>query len=314
MKQIDIILPVYNEGLVLRTFHDELERVLTTLADRYKFTCIYVLDKSRDNSIEVLKAICETRPNVQVLALSKRFGHQMSLVAGMDHSTGDAAIMMDTDLEHPPALIPKLLEQYEQGYDVVRTMRTYSQKISVQKKAFSWLFYRVLQKLSGIDIEGGAADFRLVSKKVLKVFQNNIREQNQFLRGLFPWVGFKTTTVHFTSQQRTHGKSKYSPKRLINFAVLGIISFSKLPLRFAVVIGLVVSFLSFLYGIWVIISALFFEKNPEGWTSIFVIMSFIGGLQLFFLGVLGEYIGVIFDEVKRRPLYIVEEQFLSSPK
>lgn len=311
MKKIDLVLPVYNEAQALRNFQEALTKVLGTLADKYEFELIYVLDKSTDDSLVVLRELASEYKNIHVLALSKRFGHQMSLVAGMDHASGDAVIMMDTDLEHPPAVIPDLLRKYEEGFEVVYTLRTYHDRIALPKKVFSRFFYRILQKFSGIDIKDGAADFRLISKKVLTVFQEGIREQNQFLRGLFPWVGFKTASVHFVSSQRQYGKSKYNPLRLVNFAILGIITFSKAPLRFAVVVGLVVSCVSFLYGIWVIIASLFLEQSPEGWTSLFVVMSFIGGLQLFFLGVLGEYIGIIFDEVKRRPLYIVEEKISS---
>jgi glycosyltransferase involved in cell wall biosynthesis len=307
MKTIDIVLPVYNEALVLRDFHQKLTETLNTLKDKYVFQTIYVLDKSSDGSLDVLKELSAQHANVRVIALSKRFGHQMSLVAGIDHAMGDAVIMMDSDLEHPPAVIPKLLEQYEKGFDVVYTVRTYNEQSTLQKKLFSWFFYKLIRKFSGINVREGAADFRLISRKVAKVFQNNIREQNQFLRGLFPWVGFNSTAVHFVSQQRTHGKTKYNPRRLVNFAILGIISFSKLPLRIAIVVGLVVSFLSVLYGIWVIVVSIFFEHTPEGWTSLFVVMTFIGGMQLFFMGVLGEYIGIIFDEVKRRPLYIVDD-------
>jgi glycosyltransferase involved in cell wall biosynthesis len=307
MKKIDIVLPVYNEASVIGEFHKKLNETLETLKDRYVFQAIYVLDKSSDNSLSVLKDVSARYANVQVIALSKRFGHQMSLVAGIDHATGDAVIMMDSDLEHPPAVIPQLLERYEKGFDVVYTVRTYNAKSSINKKLFSWFFYKLIRKFSGINVREGAADFRLISRKVADVFKNNIREQNQFLRGLFPWVGFNSTSVHFVSQQRQSGKSKYNPRRLVNFAILGIISFSKLPLRIAIVIGLLVSLLSILYGIWVIVFSIFFEHTPEGWTSLFVVMSFIGGLQLFFMGVLGEYIGIIFDEVKRRPLYIVDE-------
>lgn len=311
MKQIDIILPVYNEESILPYFHEALEKVTSTLRDRYSFSFIYVVDKSSDQSLGVLRALCKNSPQITVLSLSKRFGHQMSLVAGMDHAKGDAVIMMDTDLEHPPEVIPKLLLEFEKGFEIVYTVRKYNEKNAFTKKFFSKAFYRVIRKLSGMQIEEGAADYRLISSKVLRVFSSNIREQNQFLRGLFEWVGFKKTRVVFTSNKRSRGKSKYSTRRLINFAILGITSFSKLPLRFAMILGLTVAFGSILYGIWVVIGALFFDTNPEGWTSLIVIATLLGGVQLMFMGIIGEYLGVIFDETKHRPLYIVEEKFSS---
>ncbi len=309
MKLISVILPVYNEGQVIRAFSDELFRVADSLSDSYTFEVIYCLDKSTDDSYRVIKRICDERPEAVLLHMSRRFGQQMSLVAGMDRARGDAAIMMDCDLEHPPSLIPKLLEMYEQGYDVVNTLRTYHEKAGFLKKLTSGLYYRVLSALSSVKLEEGSADFRLISRKCLDVFKNSIREQHQFLRGLFRWVGFEQCSVEFTSGAREAGNSKYSVRRLFSFAINGIISFSKMPLTISVGLGVAVALLGFVFGLYSIIEGLITGSAPPGWPSTIALIAFLGGLQLAVLGVIGRYIGDIFDEVKQRPLYIIEEEY-----
>ncbi|MFD0676222.1 MULTISPECIES: glycosyltransferase family 2 protein [unclassified Paenibacillus] len=309
MKKINVILPVYNESEVIESFNNELQNVIKLLNSKYEFQVIYVLDKSRDGTIEILRDIAKQYTNVKVIALSRRFGHQMSLVAGMHQCDGEAVIMMDCDLEHPPIIIKELLEKFEEGFDIVQTKRIYNEKISFFKKTGSRLFYKLLSKLSSVPISSDSADFRLISKRVVTVFKKDITEQNQFLRGLFPWVGFNQTNITFISESRKKGKSKYNLKRLINFATMGIIAFSKIPLKFSVYIGLTISILSIFYGLYTILSFFISKNIPEGWTSVIATVSFLGGIQLIFMGIIGEYIGGIFDEVKNRPLYIIEEEF-----
>jgi len=210
-------------------------------------------------------------------------------------------------MQHPPAVIPKLLEKFEQGYDVVQAIRTYDSKIHPAKQWTSRLFYKVQNWLSPIDIPVGAADFRLISRKVRKVFQSSIREQNQFLRGLIQWVGFRQATVEFVSPPRVAGATKYRVLSLFTFSVTGITSFSKVPLRSAAVVGFIISALSVLYGLFAITVYLTVGHLPPGYTSLIVAVSFMGGLQLTVLGIVGEYLAAVFDEVKRRPLYIVDE-------
>jgi len=307
MKTIDVVLPVYNEEEVLDAFHAALTSVVTTLADRYRFNVWYVLDRSRDDSIGVLTRLAERDPAVTVLHLSTRFGHQMSLVAGMDQSQGDALIMMDCDLQHPPAVIPRLLEKFEDGYDIVHAIREYDQDAGAFKRWTSRMFYRLQNTLSPVEMQPGAADFRLISRKVARLFQTSIRERSQFLRGLFQWVGFRSAQVPFVSPPRTRGTTKYDVTRLIAFSVTGILSFSKIPLRVATLFGFFISTLSLLYGIWLIGRFFVAGHMPPGYTSLIVMMMFLGGLQLMVLGVMGEYLGSVFDEVKQRPLYIVDE-------
>ena len=268
---------------------------------------IYVLDRSSDNTFGVLKRLSALYDNITVLHLSRRFGHQMSLVAGIDYSRGDALIMMDCDQQHPPAVIPLLLEKFEEGFEIVHTVREYDPVAGSLKKWTSRMFYRLQNALSPVDLRAGAADFRLISRKVVCVFQTSIREQNQFLRGLFQWIGYSGATVCFVSTPRVAGSTKYRAGQLIAFAVIGILSFSKLPLRLASLLGFTISTMSLLYGIALIVYYFWAGHVPRGYTSLIVVILFMGGLQLTFLGIMGEYMGSVFDEVKRRPLYVIDE-------
>jgi len=283
MKTIDIILPVYNEEDGIAAFHESLSAVLGTLSDRYRFNVIYVLDRSSDNTFGVLKRLSALYDNITVLHLSRRFGHQMSLVAGID------------------------LEKFEEGFEIVHTVREYDPVAGSLKKWTSRMFYRLQNALSPVDLRAGAADFRLISRKVVCVFQTSIREQNQFLRGLFQWIGYSGATVCFVSTPRVAGSTKYRAGQLIAFAVIGILSFSKLPLRLASLLGFTISTMSLLYGIALIVYYFWAGHVPRGYTSLIVVILFMGGLQLTFLGIMGEYMGSVFDEVKRRPLYVIDE-------
>jgi dolichol-phosphate mannosyltransferase len=307
MNTVDIVLPVYNEEEALPSFHASLTDALQTLSDRYRFGICYVLDRSSDGSLGVLKRLADEDERVTVVHLSTRFGHQMSLVAGIDQSRSDAVIMMDCDLQHPPAVIALLLKKFEDGYDIVHAIREYDQVAGRFKRWSSHLFYRIQNALSPVEMQPGAADFRLISRKVAQLFQTSIRERSQFLRGLFQWVGFRTASVSFVSPARAKGTTKYDLKRLITFSVTGILSFSKIPLRIATLVGFFFSTLGLAYGVWLIGRFFIAGHMPPGYTSLIVMMLFLGGLQLTVLGILGEYLGSVFDEVKQRPLYIVDE-------
>lgn len=306
MKQIDIVLPVYEEEAGIRDFNASLFAVLRTLQHRYHFRVIYVVDRCRDNSFGVLTSLVADFPEITVLQLSRRFGHQMSLVAGMDQSRGDALIMMDCDQQHPPDLVPELLDRFEAGYDIVFTARRYESSVGIGKRLTSRLFYMLQNRLSPVEIPEGSADFRLISRKVVQVFQESVREQEQFLRGLFHWIGYRSTTIEFNSPARSFGVTKYDMWGLVQFSINGILSFSRTPLRFATALGLAISFGSLAYGVLLAVSYFFGGPRPAGYTSLAAALFFLGGLQLFVLGVIGEYIGSIHAQVKRRPLYIID--------
>lgn len=306
-KTLQVICPVYNEEKMVELFYNHLNKVLSQLTN-YETRILFVMDKSSDNTADVLQKLATNDKRVQVLMLSSRFGHQMSLVAGIDHSQADAVIMMDSDLQHPPELIPEMLRQYELGHEVVYTIRNEPKDNSTIKKICSKLFYKVMNRLSEVEISSGEADFRLISKRVAIIFQTSIRERNQFLRGLFAWMGFKKIGITYDANNREVGVSKYSWARMFRFAFSGIVSFSKKPLQYAIYLGLIFSLFGFFFTGVTILNYYINDQTPSGWSTLSILVCLFGGIQLFFMGVLGEYIGAIFDEVKGRPLYLVESK------
>lgn len=307
MKKINVIVPVYEEEEIIALFNETLFLSLEKLTIRFTFEVIYVVDRGSDRTLEILEDIHASNPHVTILSLSRRFGYQNSIIAGIDHCDGDAAIIMDADLEHPPTLISALLEKFDKGYDVVHTVKNYHQDINFMKRFSSRLFYRLLNLISDMKMLENSEDFRLVSKRVLQVFQSSIREQNQFLRGLFQWVGFRSTQIYFTTDKRAAGQSKFNFRSMFTFAVFGFLSFSKVPLKAAAALGSGMAISSFLYAALLVFKYLFYNTAPPGWATIVILILFVGGTQLLVLGILGSYIGSIFDEVKKRPLYLVEK-------
>ncbi len=307
MKTLTVIAPVYNEEEVISDFYRELRRALDGLTD-YRSTMLFVIGRGTDRTLAIVKELAVTDPALKVLSLSARGGHQMQLLAGIDHADTDVVIMMDSDLQHPPAVIPKLLAEFEKGNDVVCTLREKSSDQSIYRKLSSDLFYLLLNLISEVTISPNAADFRLISKRIAAILRKDIRERNLFLRGIVPWLGFNQTAVRFTANPRRAGKSKYSLPRLITFGLSGVVSFSRKPLRVATVVGLGFACAGFLYGLFTVVQYVFLKSLPSGYATLVVLLSVFGGLQLVFLGIIGEYIGAIFDEVKRRPHYIIDEK------
>jgi len=309
MQTIDVICPVFREEDVIELFHDRLSAALEPLSKRYDFHVIYVLDPSPDGTESLLAGIAARDPRVDVLVMSRRFGHQAALIAGMDRSRGDAAIMLDSDLQHPPELIDTLLAHWEDGAEVVQAIRQDGAETGPFKRWASRWFYRLFAKVGAVDLPAGSSDCRLLSERVIEVFRAQLLEQNPFLRGLVNWVGFKAVNVPFQPVPRTRGHSKYPTSTLMNFALNGICSFSKLPLRFCIGLGLTVAALSFVGGLLQIVIYMFESTAVPGWASLIAALCFLGGVQLFFLGVIGEYVSLIFDEVKSRPRYLIDRQY-----
>lgn len=305
---VTVICPAYNEEEVIRSFYHVLHDELKRLPEKYEAGIIFVVDRCSDGTLEILKEIATCDRAVRILALSSRFGHQMSLLAGIDHCNSDAVVMMDSDLQHPPSLIGAMLEKFEQGYDVVYTIRQDPPEIGLLKRLSSKLFYRTINRISQVPINESAADFRLASRRVVEVFQKQIRERNQFLRGLFSWIGFRSVGIPFRAGTRPAGKSKYSLGRMVRFGAHGIISFSKKPLQAAVVAGFIFAAFGLLNALVTFVQYFVYRSLPSGWTTMTILISVFSGVQLIFLGIIGEYIGAIFDEVKGRPHYLVEEQ------
>ena len=308
MRTLTVVCPVYNEEEVIAAFYAELNAVLATVADRYRADILFVVDRGTDRTLDILKDIAGRDGKVRILALSARFGHQMALLAGIDHSQADAVIMLDSDLQHPPDLIPVLLDAFEQGHDVVFTIRQVSPDTPLFARWSSRAFYKFLNALSRVPIIENAADYRLISRRVAQVFQTEIRERNQFMRGLMGWVGFRRTAIAFQVRSRGAGQSKYSLGRLFRFAIEGITSFSKRPLQAAIFVGFGFAFFALALVFVTLFQYFHYSRLPSGWTTIVILVAGFNGIQLIFLGIIGEYIGAIFDEVKARPHYIVEDR------
>jgi polyisoprenyl-phosphate glycosyltransferase len=309
MTTLAVICPVYMEEEIIERFYENLKHILNTLPEEYESKIIFVVDHSKDNTLKTLKRIAAADKKTQILALSSRFGHQMSLLAGIDHADADAVVMMDSDLQHPPELIPRMLEYFEQGYEIVYTLREEGDETNWKQRMGSKFFYRMINWVSKVPIIENAADFRLVSRKVAAVFKTQLRERNQFMRGLFSWVGFRRIGIPFQVGTRSAGRSKYSLHKRMQLAVHGIVSFSKRPLQAAVLVGLAFAFLGFIFALVTFIQYFIYDSLPSGWTTLAILISVFSGIQLIFLGIIGEYIGAIFDEVKARPHYLIEEKW-----
>jgi glycosyltransferase involved in cell wall biosynthesis len=267
---------------------------------------ILVDDGSRDRTYELMLEASRADPRFRLIRLSRNFGHQIALTAGVDLAAGDAVIVLDADLQDPPEVILELATRWREGYDVVYAVRDAREGETRFKRATATAFYRAFNRISEVEVPVDAGDFRLVDRRALDVF-SQMRESNRFVRGMFSWIGFRQTGVVYERHERFAGETKYPLRKMLRFAATGVISFSAAPLRAALNLGFVVSAVSFMFGIWSVVVKLSGLYEVPGWTSIVVVTTFIGGVQLIVLGVIGEYIGDIHAEVKRRPLYVVSE-------
>lgn len=306
--KLTVIAPVFNEEEVIGAFHDRLSEVLASLAD-VDAKVLYVVDRCTDNTLEVLRALARRDPRVKVIALSSRFGHQMSLVAGIDHSLdSDAIVMMDSDLQHPPELIPALIDNFRRGFEVVYTVRRDTEDINPLRKLAGNLFYRLLAKISHVPMNANTADFRLISGRVGKILSTDFRERNMFLRGIFTWIGFRQTGIEYVAQKRAGGYSKYSLSKMLHLATSGVLSFSTRPLQLGIFVGVIFSLLSFIMVMWTVVQFFLDKTIPSGWTTLVALLLMFSGIQLIVLGIIGAYIGGIYEEVKGRPRYIIDEE------
>lgn len=307
MKKISIVIPAYNEEGNLSTLFKKIKEIFSSL-ENYNFEIIFVNDGSTDSTQEQLLSLSEMHPEVMYIEFSRNFGHQLAVKAGMDNAYGDAVITMDADLQHPPEMIHEMISHWEEGYDIIYTLRRYPKKISRLKKLSSKFYYKLVNAISEIRIEEGSADFRLLDASVVDVFRN-INEQDPFLRGLTQWMGFSQKAIPYTAHERLTGTSKYSLKKMLKLALSGITSFSTKPLYFATYLGFFFATLSLLY-IPYVIWAFYSGTEIKGWASILITIVFFGGLQLIILGILGIYIGKIFKQNKNRPNYIIKNKKL----
>jgi polyisoprenyl-phosphate glycosyltransferase len=306
--KLAVVTPVFNEEGVIEHFHSRVRTVLNSLED-VEATILFVVDRCTDNSLNVLRNVVANDPQSKVIALSSRFGHQMSLLAGIEHSLdADAIIMMDSDLQHPPELISELIAEFRRGFEVVYTVRLDTERVSFIRKIAGNLFYWGLARLSQVPINANSSDFRLISSRVARVLTAGFPERKMFLRGLFSWMGFKQTGIDYVAEKRFAGKSKYSFSRMVQLAIAGILSFSTKPLQVGIFFGLGLAAFGFILLMFSVFSYFFDRKIPSGYTTIVVLLLLFSGIQLIVMGIIGEYIGGIYEEVKGRPRYIIEEE------
>lgn len=299
---VSIVVPVYNEAENVAAFHQKICEVME--ATSYSFELLFVDDGSQDASVVLLDQICQRDPRVRMLVLSRNYGHQTALTCGLDYAAGDVVITMDGDFQHPPELVPVLLQQWEAGFEVVQTVRMSTEGVSFFKQWTSSMFYRVINALSDVKIVEGGSDFRLLDKKAVRAFRL-FRERARFIRGMVSSMGFRTTQFEFVAPPRRAGVSKFSLHKMLHFALDGITAFSRLPLRFALYAGIVCGLVSFILTFHVLYIKLMTEEAVAGWATVAASILFLGGLQLIGIGIVGEYVGRIFEEVKQRPLYLV---------
>jgi polyisoprenyl-phosphate glycosyltransferase len=303
-KTVSIAIPVFNEAENIPILFDHLKPVLDSLP--FTFEILFVDDGSTDETYTKIKELQRRDRRVKAISFSRNFGHQAALTAGLQYATGDAVITMDGDLQHPPSLIPTLLERWTEGFRIVYTTREATADESFFKKSTSRLFYRIINAFSDTPVQPFAADFRLLDRTVVDSL-NTLKERDRFLRGLIGWMGFPSIGIPYQADERAAGTSKYSTRKMIKLAVDGILSFSAAPLHLVTYLGLAVSFLSFVYGLYSIYAYFFTNLTIPGWTSLLVTVLFLGGVQLFSIGFLGEYLIRVYNEAKGRPPYIIQE-------
>ncbi len=302
--KISIVIPSFNEEgnieIMVQSLHFELEKT------GFEYELIFVDDGSKDKTLQVLQNLAKNDSKVFFVELSRNFGHQNALMAGLELASGDAIITMDGDMQHPPSLIPELIKKWEEGYDVVYTRRLEDKNLSAFKKTTSKLFYKFINHISEIKIENGTADFRLMDKKITKVFFT-FSENELFIRGLVNWVGFKQFAIEYQPAERFSGKSKYTIKKMVQFALKGITSFSIRPLYISIFIGLSTFLLATLLYTFYVFYSLFYGQTISGWASLIFTVVLFGGLNLIVLGIIGIYVGKLFMQSKNRPNYLIRD-------
>jgi len=312
MKLIDIVVPCFNEQDVLTTFYKETEKVVNKISG-YTFRYIFINDGSRDDTLIILKGMAQTYDNVKYISFSRNFGKEAGMYAGLSGSGGDYVIVMDADLQHPPALIPRMIESIEAGHDCCAAYRTNRKGEKKIRSFFSQSFYKFNNKLTNAKMPYGAVDYRIMSRKMVDSIVS-LGEVQRFSKGIFAWVGFDIEWIPYENVERTIGTTKWSFGGLVKYALDGIFCFSVKPLRFLSIMGFIISFAAIVYGIFILIKTLAVGIDSPGYASTIVILLFLGGIVELSIGILGEYIARIFTEVKHRPIFIEKESNLEEMK
>jgi glycosyltransferase involved in cell wall biosynthesis len=305
MKKITILIPAYNEQDVLESLYQRLGKLANDNKD-YAFEFLFINDGSRDKTLEIIQCYAKTDYRISYVDLSRNFGKEIAMMAGFDHTTGDATVIIDADLQDPPELIPKMIKFWQEGYDDVYAKRNSRQGETWLKKASSLWFYRILQRTSNIPIQVDTGDFRLLDRRCVEALKQ-MRESERYTKGMFSWIGFKKKEITYDRDPRIAGVSKWNYYKLFNFAIDGITSFTTTPLRISSVLGFLISIVAFIFIVVVVIKTTIYGEAVAGYPSLMAVVLFLGGVQLLSLGIIGEYVGRIFNETKSRPLYFIEE-------
>ncbi len=305
-KLLSVVVSVYNEEAALREFYAETKAVLLGLSPAWEYELLFVNDGSADGSYGVLKELAALDKNVRVVNFSRNFGHEAAMIAGIDFASGDAVICMDADLQHPPECIPKILKKMEEGYEVINMVRTRNTSAGLIKNVTSSAFYKLINRMSDVKFEANASDFFAVNAQAAQVLKENYREKIRFLRGYVQSIGFQKTTIEYEARARFAGESKYSLKSLFRFSVNTILCFSDLPLKLGIYTGCIVA----LFGLAVMVYTIYTWAKygaPSGYATIVVLLSFMFAVLFILVGIIGEYIAILFAELKDRPMYIVRD-------
>lgn len=305
MKKITILIPAYNEEESLALLHEELNKVICDL-HQYAWEILFVNDGSKDNTLNIIKDLREKDNRISYVDLSRNFGKEKAMLAGFDYATGDCVIIMDADLQDPPNLIIPMIQYWEEGYDDVYARRSSRGKEPWWRKKLSIAFYKSLQYASDIDILQNVGDFRLLDRKCIEALKN-LRETERYTKGLFCWIGFRKKEIVFNRADRQAGKTSFNFFKLFNLAIEGVTSFTTAPLRISAILGIIISLIAFIYMCYILIKTLAWGDPVQGFPTLMVVILFLGGIQLFSLGIIGEYLGRIFHETKNRPVYIARE-------
>lgn len=305
MKKVTILIPCYNEEPSLPFLYEALHNLMEECSD-YEWELLFINDGSRDNTLQVIKQLRSRDNRVCYIDLSRNFGKEAAMLAGFDYATGDCIVIIDADLQHPPTLIPEMIALWEQGYDDVYAKRRDRGEESWLRKRLSLLFYRLLQHTTRIEILPNVGDFRLLDKRCIEVLRQ-LRETERYTKGMFCWIGFNKKEILFDQCDRVAGKSSWKLSSLFNLAIEGITSFTTSPLRISTILGFFISIFAFLYMLFVIIKTFVYGEEVQGFPTLLITILFLGGIQLVSIGIIGEYIGRIFNETKNRPVYIVKE-------
>lgn len=307
-KKVSILIPCFNEEEGLPMLYDALcgTKGICENLNEYDFEILLINDGSRDCTLNIIKKYAEIDKRIKYISLSRNFGKECAMLSGFDYASGDCMVIMDADLQHPPTLIPEMLKYWEQGYEDVYAKRKSRGKESWLRKHLSLTYYNLLQKTSRFDILENVGDFRLLDRKCIDALQT-MREKERYTKGMFAWIGFKKKEILFEQGDRLTGKSAWRFRDLLNLGIEGVTSFTTAPLRFSTIVGFIISMIAFSYMCWVLLKALIWGDPVAGYPSMMIVILFLGGIQLLSLGIIGEYLGRIFNEAKGRPVYIIGE-------